>query len=252
MKFGLYSDMGHETMEEILDDPYKNINQLKPIFMVFDMIKLGEYSFLNQKLSHRRREAFKVVNYIRQMGVDNVTTIAEKPSTQTKEEYYNYIIGKGGEGVIAKNINDAYDSRGSRGNSWIKIKRRRYEGYSNLNSETYDLFISNATILNNIVNGLVLSSYVVDKANNYIYDKFGNRQSKVMGILYDLRPELKSMLTSYVNNKPTLNTIYLNRVVEVSSSGFNSDTQKLNNLSFICWRVDKTHESCTIQAEDIS
>ena len=251
MKFGIQREWGHTVIEDILSDPYKDINAYRPMFIVFDMIKLGEYSFLNQKLSHRRKEAFKLVNYLRQRGITNMTTINEKPAGLTKEEYYNYLIGNDGEGVIAKNINDSYNITGVRGNSWVKIKRGRYEGYGNLNNDTYDLFISSATVLNNIVNGLVLSSYVVDKYNNYIYDRYGNRQSKVMGILYDLRPELKNMLTSYVNNRPTLNDRYLNRVVEVSSSGYNSDTQKLNNLSFICWRIDKTHESCVVNVEDI-
>lgn len=252
MKFGLYQDMGHTTMEEILEDPYKDLNQYIPTFIVFDMIKLGEYSFLDQKLSHRRTEAFKVVKYLKQLGMVGLTIINEKPETQTKEEYYNYLVSTGKEGIIAKNLNDLYNSNGTRGNSWVKIKRNKYEGYKSFNDDTYDLFISNATILNNLVSGLVLSSYVVDKYNNYIYDKYGNRQSKVMGILYDIRPELKNMLTSYINNKPVLNDRYLNRVVEVSSSGYNIDTQKLNNMSFICWRIDKTHESCKVKLEEIS
>ena len=251
LKFGMYPDMGHETIEEILEDPYKNINTYKPIFIVFDMIKLGNYSFLEQTLSYRRREAFKVVNYLRQNGIDILTTVNEKPSSYSKEEYYNYLVSQGAEGVIAKNINDAYNISGTRSNSWVKIKRNKYEGYAGMYNDTYDLFVSSATILNDTVNGLVLSSYVVDESNNYIYDKYGNRQSKVMGILYDLRPELRNMLTSYVDNRATLNDRYLNRVIEVSSSGFNPDTQKLNNLNFVCWRIDKTHESCKVQLAEI-
>lgn len=251
LTFGLYPDMGHETIEEIIADPYKNLDSYQPRFTVFDMIKLGSYSFLDQKLSFRRTEAFKVVKYLTQRGATQLFVVDEKPESMTKEEYYNYLISQGGEGVIAKNLNSAYDTTGSRGNSWVKIKRKRYEGYNNLNNDTYDLFISSATILNNLVNGLVLSSYVVDDNYEYIYDKYGNRQVKVMGILYDLRPELKNMLTSYVQNKPGLNSMYLNKVVEVSSSGFNTNTQKLNNPSFVCWRIDKTHESCKIPLNEI-
>lgn len=252
LTFGLYPDMGHAVIEEIISDPYKKIDTYQPRFAVFDIIKLGQYSFLDQKLSFRREEAFKVVLYLAQHGATQLNVINEKPETMTKEEYYNYLVSKGGEGIIAKDLNSTYDKNGSRGNAWIKIKKSRYEGYGNLNDDTYDLFISDATILNNLVNGLVLSSYVVDKYNNYIYDKYGNRQSKEVGILYDLRPELKNMLTSYINNKPVLNDRYLNKVVEVSSSGFNLDTQKLFNLKFICWRIDKTHESCKIKLDEIS
>lgn len=245
------NDMGHEVIEEILADPYKDANKYKPRFVVFDLVKLGDYSLIGQTLLYRRTEAFKVVNYLKQNGCNNIFTVEEKSSTMTKEEYYNYLVHKGYEGVIAKNLNSVYDIKGQRNGSWTKIKRMAHEGIGSLISDTYDLFVSGAIFSNNQVNGLVLSSYKLDNDNNYVYDSYGNRLTIELGIIYDLTPELKYSLTTYTNNKAELNANFIGRVLEIGSSGFDPITMKLNNMRFICWRLDKTQESCTIKEAEL-
>lgn len=246
-EFILSNNIGHTVIEELLADTFKNINHYDYKFIVFDLIKLGDNLLINQTLQFRRTEAFKLVNYL---ANDKIIKVNQKPEGVSKEEYYNTIIHSGGEGIIAKNLNSPY--LGKRSDSWLKIKRKQYEGLGGLSSETYDFFVSGCTILNNQVNGLELSTYKVDSNNNYIYDKFGNRISIMVGILYDLSLDLKRLLTVYENSKANLNTQFLNKVIEVSSSGYDINTKKFNNLSFICWRLDRTYESCKMKEDFIS
>ena len=246
------NDMGHEVIEEILNDPYKKLSQYKPRFIVFDLLKLGTNSLVNQPLRFRRQEAFKLVQYLQQRNFNNISIINEKPESMLKEEYYNYLIQQGKEGIIAKHLDSTYDILGKRSGQWTKIKRRLYEGAGSLATDTYDLFVSDYTVLNNKINGLVLSAYKVDSDNNYLYDSYGNRIPIIVGTLYDLSIDLQNMLTWYQDNKPTINSAFLYKVVEVSSTGFDSATKNLTNLSFVCWRLDRTSESCKINIEDIS
>lgn len=247
----VFNNMDHNAIEEVLSDPYKNISKYKPRFVVFDLVKLGDSSLVQQPLWFRRREAFKVTNYLMCNGLKNVSIIREKPFYSSKEDYYNYVINSGLEGIVVKNLNSTYDITGGRNGSWTKIKRRPYEGMGSLVYDTHDLFITGATFLNNLVSGLVLSSYKVNKDNEYIYDKFGNRLTIELGVVYNLSLEDKRKLTVYSNNRPELNTKYLNAVIEVSSSGYNPTTRRYNNLQFIRWRLDRTQESCKISDSEL-
>ena len=190
--------------------------------------------------------------YLKSNGLSNIEFIEEKSDSMTKEEYYNYVIQQGYEGIIAKRLDSVYDINGKRNGAWVKIKRGTFEGFSSLISDTFDLFISGATFLNNRVSGLILSSYKVDSNDNYIYDNYGNRLTTELGVLYDLSEGLKNLLTIVIDNNVTLNDQFLNKVVEVSSSGYNNATNKLTNLRFICWRLDKTYESCKFNIENYS
>lgn len=247
----LGNGMGHEKMEELLANTYRDINGFNPRLIAFDLVHLGEYSLINKPLSFRRNEAFKLVKYLKDNGFKNIERIKEKPSTMSKEEYYNYLIHTGREGVIAKDLNSYYEIDEQRSGFWTKLKRSRYEGVMSLSYDTYDLFISGAIYSDNLVSGLVLSSYKVDDNNNYLYDVFGNRMTVELGILYDLVPEQRYNLTVYINNKPQLNANFLNKVLEVSSSGYDALTRKFNNLQFICWRLDKSYESCKIKEHEL-
>lgn len=240
------NNMGQNVIEEILADPYKSVEHYKPKFVVFDLVKLGNYSLVNQPLWFRRREAFKLAEYLKKNGLYNIDIIGQKPESMTKEEYYGYLIQAGYEGIIAKDLSATYDMTGGRNGTWTKIKKRPHEGFGSLVDDTHDLFITGATFLNNRVNGLVLSSYIVGVDNNYIYDKYGNRITIELGIVYNFTAEEIQGLTIYRNNKPELNPNYLNVVIEVSSSGFNPSTRKYNNLQFVRWRLDRTQESCKI------
>lgn len=244
-------NIGHIKMEEILTDIYKEINKYKPKIVVFDMVRLGDNSLINMPLSFRRREAFKVVNYLRENGFSNIERIGEKPLSMTKEEYYSALVHNGYEGVIAKDLSSFYDIKGQRTGSWTKLKKRKYEGLGSIIDDTYDLFISGAVFSDNYVNGLILSSYKVDENDNYLYDKFGNRKTVELGVIYDLLPEQKYNLTMFVNNKPQLNTNFLYKVIEVNTSGYDSATRKFNNIQFVCWRLDKSYESCKIREQNL-
>lgn len=245
------NNMGHIKMEEILSDIYRDINSYKPKIVIFDMVRLGDNSLINMPLSFRRREAFKVVNYLRENGFSLIERIGEKPDSMTKEEYYSCLVHNGYEGVIAKDLSSFYDIKGYRSGAWTKLKKKKYEGLGSIIDDTYDLFISGAVFSDNYVNGLVLSGYKVDDNDNYLYDSFGNRKTIELGVLYDLLPEQKYNLTIFVENKPRLNPNFLNKVMEVSSSSYDSATKKFNNIQFVCWRLDKSYESCKIREQNL-
>ena len=246
------NDMGHEIIEEILDDPYKSLELYRPKLVAFDLIRLGTYDLTQQTLAFRRREAFKLVTYLNNQGLNNLYRIEEKPTSMVKEEYYRYLVQKGYEGVIAKNITSTYDKNGKRAGEWTKIKKRRYEGTYSLNYDTYDLFVSGFVTLNNQVNGLKLSCYRADENGDYIIDEYGNRESIMLGTLYDIRPELKKLLTTYDDKgQATINNNFMFKVAEVTTSGYDEGTKKLNNINFVCWRLDKTYESCLLKDSEI-
>lgn len=238
----------HEILESILDDPYKDIEQFRYRFILFDMLHVSSDSlnviYNNIPLWKRQLDLKYIINSFLINGLP-FQLVESKPDTMTKEEYYNYLVNNGGEGVIAKNLNSAYDIEGKRNGDWTKIKRLKYEGTSNLNEDTYDLFVSDYIIDGNMISGLELSSYLIDDNGNYIYDRFNNQVPLTLGILYDLLPDTKKTLTLYDNEgKPYINPRFLDMVVEVKSSGFDESTNQLQNLKFVCWRLDKNSRDC--------
>lgn len=235
----------HEVIETILDNPYENIEKFNYRFVVFDILNITKDRIYNDiPLSTRYDNLMNT--YIALLVYKLPITIVESRSdNMTKEEYYNFIVNNGGEGIIAKNVNSIYDISGKRNGDWTKIKKLRYEGMLNLNTDTYDLFVSDYIINDNIISGLELSSYLVNDNNEFIYDKYNNQIPISLGILYDLLPDTKKVLTLYdSNNKPYINPRFLDAVIEVRSTGFDDSTNQLQNLKFVCWRLDKNSNDC--------
>lgn len=235
----------HEVLEEILDDDYKDIESFNYKFVIFDKINISDGMIYNNiPLKTRRKQLMET--HIALLSYKLPISIVEsKLENMTKEDYYNFIINNNGEGVIAKNLNSIYDINGKRNGDWTKIKRLRYEGTLNLNADSYDLFVSDYIINDNIVSGLELSSYLVNDNNEFIYDRFNNQIPITLGILYDLLPETKKILTLYDDNgKPYINPRFLDMVVEVKSTGFDDSINQLKNLKFVCWRLDKNSRDC--------
>lgn len=252
----------HDVIQDILNDPYKDMEQFDYKFMIFDLLNISD--FIQSKLISKSRIIFNNVQlYTRLQRLYNLHAmlsmyylplylVDSKPSDMSKEDYYNSIINTGGEGVIAKKMNSSYDIDGSRNGNWTKIKRLKYEGLGSLDTDTYDLFVSDYIINDNMVSGLELSSYLVDKNNNYVYDRFNNQIPVTLGILYDLLPDTKKILTLYNSEgKPYINPRFLDMVVEVKSSGFDDSTNQLQNLQFVCWRLDKNSRDCKYNKDKI-
>lgn len=248
----IIEDYGHEVLEDILNDSYKDIEQFNYHFVIFDILYIDNKHIvtdipLEKRLANLKAQFLYLWSY--SLPFDMVES---KPDTMTKEEYYNFLVNNGGEGVIAKNLNSPYDIEGKRNGDWTKIKRLRYEGTSNLNEDTYDLFVSDYIVVDNVISGLELSSYLVDNDNNYIYDRFNNQIPITLGILYDLLPDTKKTLTLYsIDGTPYINPRFLDMVVEVRSTGFDDSTNQLQNLKFVCWRLDKNSRDCKYKKEGV-
>jgi len=247
------NDYSKDIIEDILNDPYKDMEAFKYEFNAFDIFSTLRdgtiYSLA--RLSERINLLEKTMQRLTPYNLP-IYLVMSKPDNVSKEDFYKSIIRSGGEGVIAKDLNSSYDFRGKRNGDWTKIKRLNYEGVENLNADTYDLFVSDCIITDNMVSGLELSSYLVNDNNDFIYDRFNNQIPITLGILYDLLPETKKLLTLYDNNgKPYINPRFLDIVVEVRSTGFDDYVNQLQNLKFVCWRLDKNSRDCKFNKDKI-
>lgn len=112
-----------------LDEASHKIQETNPLkFMTFDCIKLNDLWLDKYPLKKRLEVLDKLYSALKLAGMGSY--IDKVPSTTyNKDKFYNDILLKGGEGVVAKDLNSTYDMEAKRDRTLGKIKENIISNY---------------------------------------------------------------------------------------------------------------------------
>lgn len=240
---------------QYLPEESHHIQETNPLkFISFDCLQFNNELLIDKPMIKRFDYLVKLEKIIELAGFP-VELIESKPDNMTKEEYYNYIIDDGGEGVVAKDTTATYDILGKRDGRWTKIKRSASETLSRLSGDTVDAFVSGftrgtpGTKNENKVGALIFSVYLTDDNNQLLYNEQGLPVIHEIAQISGLTDELRDMLTFYDEDTDTLelNPRFYNQVAEVDGQDISSQTMKLMHPVMRVWRPDRDASTCLIK-----
>nr|DAQ48053.1 MAG TPA: Thermostable DNA ligase [Bacteriophage sp.] len=201
-------------------------------FVVFDCLYKDGF-IMDKPLCERRKEYERVINRIK----DKVRVEKVFINVGDKKAFLSYVVNKGGEGVVAKNITSQYTGDSTRNKTgWIKIKTKKAE--NNIDGvrfgDTVDAFISGCEFGsfdgegNNFISAVRVSAY-----GDYddIYD---------LGTFDNINIQIREGMTNIVNGIATMNPDYYGKVVELE------ETEEKGKYKFIRFRHDKNPYDCKV------
>lgn len=191
----------------------------------FDCLYFNDNYITNECLYFRRYITEHIVESINDPNV----TVTRYAKTK-KLDFFNFIKNNGGEGVVLKNINSKYTTKGSRSiYNWVKVKGNIFD-YSII-EDTLEGYISEPIKSND---NIVLSAFIDN--NEY--------SNKVAEIPFDF--------FGYVRTNNHFNVSFgLGSVVEFSSTFFSQKEHLFKNAFPLKLRVDKSIKDCNYLKEDL-
>ncbi len=165
------------------------------------------------------------------------------PAKEGKLRLAKRLWKAGEEGIVLKNTTKSYVSGGRLRDVAVKLKRT----HSGEVGDYVDAFISSYVLTkehskSNLIGGIILSVYVDDKRHDI---------ATVSNMPDSVRKELTFQGGDGV---PTLNPLYLNKVLAVDGQELSSRNMKLMHAVVEDWdfRSDKNASECVMELEDIS
>lgn len=192
---------------------------------VFDCIFYNNNYITDETWKYRRFITEKIVESI------NTNFIKVTEYRQFKKiDFYNHIKEIGGEGVVIKNVNSKYSTKGTRSKyNWIKVKGNVFD-YSII-EDTLEGYISEKPNLENQT--LALSAFI----NN---EELSN---KIAIIPLSMFNTIKNNISNY--------SVGLGSVVEFASSFYSGKDNLFVNSFPVKIRADKTIRDCYYSKKDI-
>ena len=161
---------------------------------LFDCLYLDGEDYTRTPYTNRRKMLESCITESDRVKLADVL-ITDNP--EKADEYFQNVIGKGGEGIIAKSLaEDSYYRAGSRGWNWIKFKR----DYKTEMADTVDLVIVGAFSGKGKRAGnygaLLMATYNTDEGTYETITKLGS------GFDDEMLAALPEMLKAHKINKP--------------------------------------------------
>ncbi len=161
---------------------------------LFDCLYLDGQDFTQTPYTNRRKMLESCITETDRVKLADVLITDD---FEKAEEYFQNVIGKGGEGIIAKSLaEDSYYRAGSRGWNWIKFKR----DYKTEMADTVDLVIVGAFSGKGKRAGgygaLLMATYNADEGHFETITKLGS------GFDDEMLAALPEMLEPHKINKP--------------------------------------------------
>lgn len=241
---------------QYLPEESKHIQETNPLkSVVFDCLYFnGEYLF-DKPLFERHKYMNQIVQLLHYAGFSNIDIVPTKPANMTKEDYYFSIIDSGGEGIVAKNINDTYDTQGKRDGRWVKIKRTAQLTLSRMGfGDSIDAFLTGFTYgtpgtkNEGKIGALIFSVYLTDENNDYLVDENNEPIIHNIAQISGFSDSLRDILTWYDDDgNIMINPRFFGAVAEINGQDISSQDMKLMHAVFLKWRPDRTAESCKIK-----
>lgn len=239
---------------QYLPEESHHIQETNPLKSIaFDCLMYNDEYLFDKPLRERREYLHKIVKLLQLAGF-SIELVPEKPEGMTKDEYYYSIIDAGGEGVIAKNLNDTYDILGKRDGRWVKLKRSVQETMIRQGQDSIDAFVTGFTLgtpgtkNENKIGALIFSVYLADDNNNIIYRDDGTPVIHEIAQIAGISDELRDMLTQYDDNgNVMLNPRFLNQVGTIDGQDISSREMKMMHARFLGWRLDRSFNTCIVK-----
>lgn len=208
-------------------------------YHAFDIIKYKGVPLLNRPFGERRKFLEEMFDEIRKESSDLASLILVAQIAKNKRRYYNEIIKAGGEGIMLKNLNGLYQTRG-RSKAMYKMKKHL----------TVDGWISGYTEGRRGFEGLIGSLLISVRDEEGIVREIAGVSPNAEGLEPGEVLELRKSMTEVVSGKPTLKKDYYGRVVEVLAYDW-SKSLRLSHARILRWRPDKIQDECIVDLSQV-
>lgn len=224
--------------------------------MIFDLLELNGENLMNRPMIERRKLLTDVVKELQSSGFRCEMPINHIQSKVTKKDFYNYILNKGGEGCVAKDIRAPYEPTGLRHDRWVKLKRTisqsvLMEGLG----DTVDAFIIGYKeadpdkAWSHLIGALTFGVYLLDDDGNPKLDADGNAVvheiANIAGIPMELRERMTQ--TNPVTGKPELKQEFYGNVASIDGQDISSKALRFTHAVLHEWRPDRSADTCKIK-----
>lgn len=239
---------------QYLPEESKHIQETNPLLSVaFDCLHYDGEDLFDSPLRERKETLSKLVQILKLAGF-NIELVKSKPENMTKEDFYYSIVDADGEGVIAKNLNDTYDTLGRRDERWIKLKRSVQETMNRIaGMDSFDAFVSGFTLGSigtkneNKIGALIFSVYLTDDNNQLLCNDDGSLMIHEIAQISGISDEQRFNLTRYDDDgKVMLNPRFFNQVASINGQSVTKEL-KLAHAVFDQWRYDRSFDTCKIK-----
>lgn len=176
---------------------------------------------------------------------------------QDKLEFYNRILLAGGEGVVVKDLNSKYDTKGKRAGEWVKIKRSVSQAMSAEGlGDTIDAFVigfeegTPGTANEGRVASLKFGVELLDSSNEPILDPSGDPITHHIATVGGLTDELKDAITTKdVFGNVALRQDVYGKVASIDGQDLSSRNLRFAHAVLVNWRVDRSADTCKIRKD---
>lgn len=243
---------------QYLPDESKYIQETNPLKSIaFDCLMYNNELFFQKPLKERREYLFKIVKLLQLAGF-RIELVDEKPDNMTKEQYYYSIVDSGGEGCVAKNINDVYDITGRRDGRWVKLKRSVQETLIREGHDAISAFVSGfklgteGTKNEGKIASLIFSVYLTDDNDQLLYNDDGTPMIHEIAQVGGLSDELKDILTFVdEDNEIIMNPRFFNQVADINGQDISSKQLRFAHAVMVGWRLDRSFDTCLMRKSDL-
>lgn len=227
------------------------------VHVVFDLLYYNGKTLYHLPWKTRRAMLEKIfahlpkVSEVRGQQITERTFCLSEVVTTDKEAFLEAVLTRGGEGVIAKNINAIYTPTESRGRErFVKIKRT-VSGSLGRESDGIDAFISGWELgkpgsgWEGLVGSLTLSVNVMrPDGTEYVHEI-----ARVSNIPQDLR---QKMTIVQHGTAPYLDPEYMGKVIEVEGQDISARAKRMTHARIIKWREDRSQFDCVMTEEELN
>lgn len=236
-----------------LDDLSHRIQETNPMkMMAFDIISLNGEDLTQLPLIERLKKLGKVMAILRANGLGDRLQMV-KGTVVDKQQFYQSIVSRGGEGCVIKDLNSVYV--GKREKTWVKAKRSVSNSILEKSSgDTIDAFIigykrgNEGTSIENYIGALDFGIYLMDDEDNYIADDLGMPVIHHIATVAGLTLEERQLMTELdANGVPRLKKEFYNKVAEIDGQDVSSKNLRLAHSLIKRWRPDKNAVDCQIR-----
>ena len=231
----------------------KQFQKLNPIkLIVFDILMYDGVDLTQRPLRDRKKFLEIAFNAIK-----DIIDIEMVPSSNglSTREFYNQVVSVGGEGVVVKNLDSLYDTKGRRAGEWVKIKRSVTGSLLEENyGDTFDCFVigfnegEKGTKNEGLVGSLNFGIYLLDDDNNIITDENGTPYIHHVATVGGLTDELRQAIsTRDFNNNVQLRPDIYGAIGVIDGQDISDKNLRLTHARLVHWRTDKSAQQCTIK-----
>ena len=212
---------------------------------VFDVLRVNE-TWVTEKFLRHRLVALEKVLVAAQAG--GLAVYPSEGVNTGKKAFYDAVIARNGEGVIAKNLDSHYKAGDRDRHGWVKVKRSMKESLLNLVGDTLDGWISGydrgteGKRNEDLVGTVRVSIFVREPTGKLVEHEI----AEISGLSDEIRKDMTVMIDDGGERRPVLNPSYKGRVVEIDGQCISGRNKKLRHARLLRFRDDKYKDGCVI------